>query len=190
MDRTPRGNEIIEFDPFNLPYDLLAAIGLITACAAQTENIIEMAIGGIAGVDALTGWAITCHMPMPLRLSALRSLASIRLRDVALVQSLEDLISTIERAQGPRNRYVHGKFGMLNGQIVLTNVQARTHLQSESTLMTVDQIKREAITLQMAGMELMRFLIDHNLLGEVRNKDAPIITPAMRKRERQKAVQD
>jgi hypothetical protein len=40
-----------DFDPSNLPPDLLQAIGLAIACGAQTESVISMAIGGCLGLD-------------------------------------------------------------------------------------------------------------------------------------------
>jgi hypothetical protein len=44
-----------DFNPHNLPQNLQAAIGLMTACAAQTESIVEMAIAGCLGVDSEYG---------------------------------------------------------------------------------------------------------------------------------------
>src|SRR5262245_39382817 len=71
-----------DFDPQNLSHDLLAAIGLMTACAAQTEFCVEVGIAGCLGVDAEYGQAVTAHMAMPLRFSVLKSAAEIRIDDL------------------------------------------------------------------------------------------------------------
>jgi hypothetical protein len=68
-----------DFDPRNLPRDLLAAIGLMTSSAAQNEHCVEAAIAGCLGVDVEYGSAVTTHMTAPLRNSVLRSVAEIRM---------------------------------------------------------------------------------------------------------------
>jgi hypothetical protein len=61
--------EHYDFDPRNLPQDLLAAIGLMTTSAAHTESCVDEAIAGCLGVDYEYGQAVTTHMTMPLRFS-------------------------------------------------------------------------------------------------------------------------
>jgi hypothetical protein len=56
-----------DFDPNNLPREILEAIGLVAACSAQTESVVEMGIGGCAGLEADYSVAITTHMNAPLR---------------------------------------------------------------------------------------------------------------------------
>src|SRR3954464_10947754 len=72
----------LNFDPFNLPMKMLAAIGLITSCSSQTEHIIEEAIAGLLGVDVEYGFAVTTHMTAPHRDNVLRAVAEIRLDSV------------------------------------------------------------------------------------------------------------
>src|SRR5262249_19922847 len=59
--------EDYDFDPRNLPKDLLAAIGLMTTSAAHTESCVDEAIAGCLGIDYEFGQAVTTHMTMPLR---------------------------------------------------------------------------------------------------------------------------
>jgi hypothetical protein len=74
--------KIYDFDPRNLPQDMLAAIGLMTACAAQAESVVEMAIHCFLDIDFEYGQALTKNMSMPQRLNALRASAEIRIDDL------------------------------------------------------------------------------------------------------------
>jgi hypothetical protein len=60
-----------DFDPRNLPDDLLQAIGLTIACGAQTESVISTAIGGCLGLEVEYAAATTTHMTLPLKFSVL-----------------------------------------------------------------------------------------------------------------------
>lgn len=55
MDCTPKGNEVLDFDPRNLPQAYLAAIGLLSAAASHTDSIVEYTIAGLLGLDAEQG---------------------------------------------------------------------------------------------------------------------------------------
>src|SRR5882724_10094125 len=99
--------EYYDFDPRNLPQDLLAAIGLMTTSAAYTESCVDEAIAGCLGVDYEYGQAVTTHMTMPLRFSVLKSAAEIRIDDVDALDRLDDLVDRIERAFEKRNAIVH-----------------------------------------------------------------------------------
>jgi hypothetical protein len=63
---------IYDFSPDKLPADLLRAIGLTIACAAQTEDMLNAAIGGCLGVDAEYTIATTAHMTVPIQRSVFR----------------------------------------------------------------------------------------------------------------------
>ena len=56
---------IYDYDPQNLPCELLKAIGQAIAAGSQTEAIISMAIMGCLGIDAEYGMAVTTHMALP-----------------------------------------------------------------------------------------------------------------------------
>jgi hypothetical protein len=79
-----------DFDPRNLPQEMLAAIGLVTACSAQTEYIVEQGIAGCLGVDFEFGAAVTTHMAAPLRDHVLRAVAEIKIDDL---DDLDDSMS-------------------------------------------------------------------------------------------------
>ena len=79
----------------------------MTACAAQTESIVEMAIAGCLRVDSEYGRAVTTHTTMPLRFSVLRSTAEIHIDDLDALDHLDVLLETIEAAFIKRNAVVH-----------------------------------------------------------------------------------
>ena len=96
-----------DFDPRNLPQEMLTAIGLVAACSAQTENIMEQGIGGCIGTDFEYGFAITTHMNAPLRDHVLRAVAEIRIDNLDDLDELDRLLDEINKASTKRNAYMH-----------------------------------------------------------------------------------
>ena len=50
---------IYDFDPRNVPNEILRAIGLVTAAAAQTERILQTFIGALLKIDNIQGQRTT-----------------------------------------------------------------------------------------------------------------------------------
>jgi hypothetical protein len=176
MDRTPQGNEILDFEPAHLPQEHLAAIGLMSAAASSTDSVIEMAIAGMLGIDGEQGYAVTAHMSGPLRASVLRSAAEIIIENPKLLDVLDDIMDAIKDATNARNDIVHGSWCVRpsDGTVFLVQQEARTHVVITSRPVTVDEIKLKALTLYGVGMDLMRFI---TMLGLV-----PALPRADRKR--------
>lgn len=192
MDKTPLGNEVLDFEPANLQQDLLAAIGLMAACGSHTEDIIEMAIAGMLGIDGEQGYAVTAHMPAPLRFSVLKASAEIRLTNAAALDELDILLERIKAAQGPRNDVIHASWGRRRstGETLLVRQEARTHVEVISRPVAVDQIKAEAILLYEAGIGLLRFLIALDLMPNLPpNRARGVNTPKERKKRRKVQTQ-
>lgn len=161
MDKTPNGNELLDFEPGNLPADHLTAIGLMSASASHTDSIIEMAIAGMLGLDGEQGWAVTAHMSAPLRESALKSAAEIALQDERALNELDDILKAIKAAATDRNDMVHGSWAYRKSDktVLLVQQEARTHVSVTSRPVAVDEIKLKAMALYEAGINLIRFLI-------------------------------
>ena len=97
-----------DFDPHNLPNDVLEAIGLAMTSSAQTESIIEMAIAGCLKVEVDYGAAVTTHMSAPLRDSVLRAVAEIRIDDLDTLDELDRILDHIrDEVQPRRNAIAH-----------------------------------------------------------------------------------
>jgi hypothetical protein len=154
-----------DFDPHNLPRRLLEAIGLMTTTAAQTESIIEMAIGGCLGVDSEYSRAVTTHMAMPLRFSALRATAEIHFDDLDALDRLDELIEKVEEAFNKRTAVVHHSWcrDPMTDAVFTVKESARSRLETNLTPMSIDDVERDAFFVYEAGMMLMAFLGDHNL---------------------------
>ena len=161
-----------DFDPRNLPKDLLAAIGLMTTSAAQTESIVEMAIHCFLDIDLEYGQAVTTHMAMPLRFSTLRASAEIRIDDLDTLDELDDVIANIEEAFIKRNAIVHHTWcrDSDTGKCFTVKTNARTRVETDLLEMEVDKIEDDALFVYEAGMKLMTFLMAH----EFRQKLPPL----------------
>jgi hypothetical protein len=158
--------EDYDFDPRNLPQDLLAAIGLMTTSAAHTETWIDEAIAGCLGLDVEYGRAVTTHLTMPLRFSILRSAAEIRIDDLDALDELDALLDRIEKAFEKRNAVVHHMWcrDPETGSVVMVKETARRRVEIERIPMSADQVKSDALLVYEVGMDLLSFLRAHNLM--------------------------
>jgi hypothetical protein len=163
-----RGNEVKDYDfnPYNLPPDLLTAIGLALANAAQTEAIVSQAIAGCLGIDAEYGGALTTHMQMPLRFSILRSVAEIRIDNLDDLDELDLLIEQIDVAFQKRNVIAHNTWCRdpeTNETFIVKEI-ARTRYEMDLIPMSTDQVEGDALFIYEAGMKLQKFLGSVGLL--------------------------
>lgn len=70
-------------------------------------------------------------------------------------------------------------------KLLLTTVEARTHVWTQLLPMTVDEIKLKATAIYDAGIELMRFLIALDLVPDLPGERVRgVNTPQARKRRR------
>jgi hypothetical protein len=183
---------IYDYAPFNLPPEILRAIGLVVASASHSEHILNMAVGGALGLEQHYAIALTVHMPISLKVSALKSAAEFRLESDDLDQ-LDLLLVDLDKAFGIRNKYAHHTFAVHpeTGAVYRQAESARIRLEIELVLLTVNQIESDAAFVYKAGIALMEFLILKRLLPAFVptpiNRDHK--SPAARKqRRRQKKV--
>src|SRR5689334_8494675 len=97
----------LDFDPHNLPPNMLEAVGLIAMCSAQTEHIVEQGIGGCLGIDIEYTAAVSTHMATPMRDQILRAAAEIRIDNLDDLDELDRLLDEINKAISKRNDCVH-----------------------------------------------------------------------------------
>src|SRR5258708_5762600 len=159
---------IYDFDPRNLPTGIKAALGFVLASSAHTEQMIEAAIAGCLGLDVEYGAAVTTHMAFPLRMSALRSAAEIRL-SVLQLDELDDILKEIGAAIDLRNATVQGKwcFEPSPGSVYNIKRSARISVQTGVVPQTVEKIESEALAIYEAGIRLWPFLLDNELAPPV-----------------------
>lgn len=159
--------KIYDFDPRNLPPELLQAIGLGIASSAQTESIVERAIWGCLGIDAEYGMAATTHMSAPLRISVLKSAAEIRIDHIPHLDELDEILTQVESALDKRNEFAHRMWARDEdtGELFVLKQAARAGLEVELIPKTADAVKSDAIAIYHAGMRLQTFLMDADLLA-------------------------
>jgi hypothetical protein len=158
--------EYDDFDPRNLPQDLLAAIGLMTTSAAHTESCLDEAIAGCLGIDYEYGQAVTTHMTMPLRFNVLKSAAEIRINDLDALDELDDLLDRLDEAFKKRNAVAHHVWcrNPKTGDVFMVKETARQRVEIEAIPMSADQVNSDALFVYNAGIALFSFLKAHNLL--------------------------
>ncbi|HXQ11519.1 MAG TPA: hypothetical protein VN805_11045 [Caulobacteraceae bacterium] len=152
---------VYDYDPRKIPPDYIAAIGLVTACSAQTEYVVEMLIGCLLGIDAEYQVAVTTHMTAPLRDGVVRAVAEIRIDDLDALDRLDVLLDQIQSAIDKRNAIVHRRWSRhpTTGEVFTVKTSARGSVRSDLAPMSVDQIKSDAAFIYDAGIELLQFMI-------------------------------
>jgi hypothetical protein len=154
-----------DFNPYKLSPDLLSAIGLTIASASQTEEILNMAIGGMLGLDSEYTIAVTQHMPLPLKLSVLHSAAEIRLDDLDALDELDTVLDEVKSALDKRNEVAHDSWARVPGTEETHRIKqkARVRVEVELHPVEVEAIITDARAINQAGLNLVSFLSAHGL---------------------------
>jgi hypothetical protein len=157
---------VYDFDPRNLPQELLAAIGLAIASGSQTEAVMAMTIGGCLGIDSELNMAVTTHMTLPLKFSVLRSTAEIKINDLDALDRLDTLLEAVDQALNKRHTLAHSSFcrDEETGKTFRVKASARTRVEGDLVPVSTRAIKAEAAFIYKAGMDLMMFAMEHGLM--------------------------
>lgn len=157
---------IYDFDPNNMPPDLLQAIGLMAMCAAQTESVVQNFIGGVLGIDHLETLALTAHMAAPLKDQAARALIELNGLNPGTVDVVDELLDAIKDAAAKRNVVVHNSLAMNpeTGEVFSYRQSARGSLQVSLQPVSVEEIKKDAAALYDAGIHLLQFMLAFDLM--------------------------
>ncbi len=181
----------LDFSPQKIPADYLQAIGLVVVASAQTEDIVQMAIAGILGVDAEIGWALTSHMTSPLRDSVARSLIEFRSHDDAILNEFDSIMGDIKDAWARRAEIVHNLWSIdeKTGEIYSVQSTARAGLIVDKRPMELKEIERDAEFIREAGLRMLKFLAQYDIMPDLppRNRFRFHMNKAARKKRRKKA---
>ncbi|MBR0649023.1 hypothetical protein GXW78_05065 [Roseomonas terrae] len=163
---------IYDFDPRNLPPELLRAVGLVVAASARTEAIVQTLIGGLLQIDEIEAIALSAHMSAPLRDQIARSLMEINAVSPSLVHEVDALLDVIGEAARRRNAIVHNSFVQNpdTGQILSLREAARGSLRVELKPVTVEEIEQEAALIYESGMALYEFMTLYEIFPHDRTR--------------------
>lgn len=152
---------IYDFDPRNVPNEILRAIGLVTAAAAQTERILQTFIGALLKIDNIQAAALCAHMSFPLKETVIRTLAELEAPTMQEVDIIDTLLDDVKDALDKRNIVVHNSLAIHphDGHVYSYRTRARGSFQLELKAITADEIEEDAATIYEVGMEIMRFMI-------------------------------
>lgn len=169
---------IYDFDPNNMPPDLLQAIGLMAMCSAQTEGVMQNFIGAVLQIDNLEAIALTAHMSAPLKDQVARALIELNGLSEGTVDTVDELLDAISEAAAKRNVVVHNSLARHpeTGEVFSYRQVARGSLQVSLQAVSVDEIKKDAAAIYDAGVELLRFMIAYDLvpIDRSRSRLAPM----------------
>jgi hypothetical protein len=174
---------IYDFDPHNLPPELLRAIGLVVAASAQTESIVQQFIGCLLGIDQAETIALTAHIPHPLKDHIARALIELNAANAAVVDDVDDLLDAIKAAFEKRNVVVHNSLARNpeTGEVLSLRESAHGSLQVSLTPIRFEEVEKDAALIYKVGIDLMGFMMDRGLEPAPRTR--PIRAPLNRKQK-------
>lgn len=156
---------VYDFNPNSLPDELHLALGLLVTSSSQTEGVIDMAIACCLGIPDVRGKAVTTHMSMPQRFSALRSAAALPFGEQGNAYSeIIDVVTKLDREFEARNRYVHQSWCLdPDGKLFLARSSARKRIEIKVEPASVDEVAAACRRIYQLGMQLMTVLDQYNL---------------------------
>jgi hypothetical protein len=182
MDNASDVEPMIEydFDPRNLPPDFLSALGLAAAAAAQTEDVMQHLIGGLAGLDIVQTIAVAAQMSATLKDQVARALAELSAPHLQGLDDLDDLLDVVNDAMERRNALLHNAYCRHphTGEIMTCRQRARGAVRVSTTPITAAEVEADAVAIYNAGMGIMTFMISHGI-GQI-PRDGPIYRPVDR----------
>ena len=183
---------VYDFNPNNLPQDALAALGLVAACSAHTEQIVQSAIAACISLTPDYAYAVTAHMSSPMRDHVLRAVAEIRIDSLDALDELDEILDNINEAFKLRNDYLHHSFCMhpKNNRLFISKITARGTVKAGLFPKSVSGIRKDAVFIYDAGIILAAFMHDHGLSAPAPDSLAPREhkTKAARKLRRNKIL--
>ena len=155
-----------DFNPRNLPNELLQAIGLLVASSAYTESIVDQGITGLLGLDWAFGLIVTTHLTMPQRFQMLETAAKRRIADPVVLGEFEVHIKKLNDAFDRRNRIVHQAWccDPTSGELYLIKTSARKELKMEIVAIVDQKVPEDAQFMYQVGVDLYSFLGLNGLL--------------------------
>lgn len=156
---------VYDFDPRNLPPDLLRAIGLMAAASAQAEAAMQHLIGSLLRLDLLESLAVTAHMSAPLKDQVARTLIELSDAPTDVVDQLDDLLDALEAATRKRNVVVHNSCARhpVTGEVFSYRESARGSLQVSLQPVRIEEIEQDATQIFDAGLAIIEFMVAHGL---------------------------
>lgn len=183
---------LYDFDPRNLPPEMLQAVGLVVASAAQTESVVQDFICGLLGIDMFVGRALTNQMSARLKDQVSRAIAELNGPSVSEVDRIDDLLDAINAAYAKRNAIVHGALCQhpATGEVLSYREQSRGSYRMSLQPVTAAAFENDALLIYEAGMNLMRFMTSRGIVPRNRTRDlhAPIDRRQKARAERREAL--
>ncbi len=178
--------KIYDFDPRNIPDNLLRAIGLMAMASAQTEAIVGQFIAAVLHLDEVEAIALTAHMSAPLKDQICRAVAELNAPSVDAIDELDDILDEIKTACEARNIVVHNSMTRdpETNEIFSYRSSARGSVMVSLQPVSVTEIEKDAGRIYEAGMALMTYMIKRRLAPQDRTK--PIREPLNRKQTARK----
>ena len=174
---------IYDFDPRNLPPELLQAIGLVATAAAQTEATLQDLIGGLLGLDNVQTLALTAQLSGMMKDHIGRALSELGAPTVAEVDALDNLLDRVNSAMEKRNTLLHNQLYRHpeTGEVSSMRTSARGSLQMKLTPLVIADVERDAAEIYDAGIAVMEFMMQRGIVPRIRN--APMREPINRSRK-------
>src|SRR5690606_29810176 len=144
---------VFDYDPRNLPPELLKAVGLAITSWVQTENVIKQVIAGMLRLTFIQGLAVTTEMSNHHLLNALSTLADLEF-DEHEQDLLAPLVKRLRKGCTARNELSHDQWYRhpKTNELFLRRDSAKGSIKISSVPRTVAEIEMAAAEIYQVGM--------------------------------------
>lgn len=147
---------MVKMDPKNasvtIPEAYLAAIGKVCVQWSILENVLEMMIIKLAGMDIGDSRSkiMINHMSWPQKVDILSAMANELVNGYPRLKDHGTTLPLLKKAQDGRNRIVHGSWANDDGEVKLMRATARGKLKLYMDKITVKEIEEVVDAIHVA----------------------------------------
>jgi hypothetical protein len=145
----------------HIPEPYLIAIGKVCIEWGTLESTIDICIEKLADFDLYDqrGAIITAHMSFPQKLDVLGSLVVAMQPRLPYLAAFEVVKPLLKKAQEGRNRFVHGRWGVRDGNVFKGRFTARGTPKSSIDPVKPDDIEAVVADIWNAGRATLKAIL-------------------------------
>jgi hypothetical protein len=159
----------------NIPDEYLIRIGRINVAWGALEVMVDTALARLGGFDRVDprGVVITAHLPWPLKMDILESLARLLENRHPSLRRFPKLKALLKAAQDGRNRTAHGSWHFKAGKVVKIRMTALGQLRSSNDTVPIPEPYETLNAITNAGRAVADIVFDAGTLPGAVLPDEP-----------------
>jgi len=146
----------------NIPEPYLVAMGKVGVVWGIIEQVVDLAIGRLAGFGTYDPRAaiVTAHMTWPLKMDVLEALADQLAPQLPRLAQYNTVKPLLKKAQDARNQVAHGHWVYRDGKVYRLRATARGKLRANIQPVALAEIESAINHISAAGRAVLKIVFD------------------------------